>query len=69
MRKASDCHLNDIAVCSDPDSGTPKKKPRFVGGPRYGCGAGFWAESSQPPARVPKSRLWNWFHGPFGCAQ
>src|SRR5262249_4392063 len=24
---------------------------------------------SQPPARVPKSRLWNWFHGWFGREQ
>jgi len=22
----------------------------------------------EPPARIPKSRLWNWFHGPFGRA-
>src|SRR6516225_5983493 len=31
--------------------------------------AGGRLSGSQPPARVLKSHLWNWFHGPFGRAQ
>src|SRR5262249_28589875 len=33
------------------------------------CAGGCRGGESQPPARVPKSRWWNWFHGPFGRAQ
>src|SRR5262249_41447452 len=32
------------------------------------CAGGCLGGESQPPARVTKSRLWNWFHGPFGFA-
>src|SRR5262249_10641186 len=32
------------------------------------CAGGCLGGESQPPARVPKSHMWNWFHGPFGRA-
>jgi len=32
------------------------------------CAGGCLGGESQPPARVPKSRVWNWFHGLFGRA-
>jgi hypothetical protein len=54
MRKASDYHLNDIAVCSDPDSGTPKKKPRFVGGAKVRLRRGFLGGEFPAPRARPQ---------------
>jgi len=48
----------------------PKKGPANKAGPRgSSCvRVAVWVESPSPPARVPKSRVWNWFHGLFGRA-
>ena len=47
-----------------------QKGPALSAGPRWGRHVTRLAESLggefPAPARVPKSRLWNWFHGPFG---
>src|SRR5215471_21273916 len=69
-RKLRACHeerisfpSKRIAVCSDPDSGTPKNGPGLLAGPRWVGHAAQVADwAARPPCDVHKARLWNWFH-------